>query len=697
MMSTIVVGKHSPITARINTHAHAAGAVPLVDAPSGFPNLPAGTFLQPAAKDVMFQNPTGAKKTFEIFNNTSQTIYPIIEGEQVTYPTYDNQDKPGEYREYVGFNGANGYEFGLPANSKISVPVPMAAWDSGRLLLVLNTQVTTDDFLSPTGPFYYNVNALQYVQATGSVKPVGKTGGTTAPGAVLLYHDAPPAVTAVAIANDAPDQLLEYTIRGPSVPVPDGAKKFRPEIDYDISYVDGMYLPAALEAVGGDTGQKGYVGSVLPVTTQKVKGKTVTGFTELVKQFATKQILFGGSTGNQGQAWPQYYLSPTSKPVDLNAPIKLPGGQNIFKESPGNGTYGSNLGILTSGQATAGFPGTNGDYASAALTRLWFSWLNYYQKNVAPTLQNAPPTNSQLTTLQNLFTATGMGYFNFNVPAGDTKYAQEFATTVFTVMNTFSLDSNINTTTTRFVSSTGSSSGNTLTLSDPAVAQALYNQPNHGQGTVVYSSGTDVPNVATSTGNDVVFPGLTSPTQTSISLQTPVTTAQSGNTYSFYFVAGAGQPGILAISPLNQFMGFIYGDNDTDPGIPKSLEVQTTNDVIALIAGCPQEVGHRMTWRTRGIQNRETRHKRRMPNMSSILMSGSCTSRRPDPSMLTPSRSTMSGATGKYTTQTNSWSRLAGPKGSSTKAPTSQSNRLGAHPGSAGREWCRGWLSEHQG
>ena len=348
-----------------------------------------------------------------------------------------------------------------------------------------------------------------------------------------------------------------------------------------------MYLPAALEADGGTGGQKGYVGTLLPLNnTKTAKGKTVTGFSELVKNFANKPVLFGGSTALQGQSWPQYYLSPTSIPVNLNAPIKLPGGQNIFKESPGNGSYGTNLGILTSGQAIAGFPGTNDDYAANALTRLWFSWLNYYEKDVLPTIKNPAPSQqptTQLTTLQTLYNAGGLGDFTFNVPAGDTNYAHQFATTVFTVMNAFSLDQNIDTRT-RFVSSTGSSSGDMLTGLNPAIVAQLYAQPNHGTGTVVYSSGTDIPSVATGATNDVVI-NVPSPTSTSIQIQTPATTNQSGNTYSFYFVGAT--PPLPAISPLNQFMGFIYGDNDTDPGIPPSLETKITNDVIALMRGVP--------------------------------------------------------------------------------------------------------------
>ncbi len=265
LLSSVVVGHHSPIAARIHVKAPTAGAVPFDDQNPPFPYMPT-VGLQNTPGDVMYQD-TQAHKTFEIFNNTDQTVYPILEGEQKTYPTYDDQDPPGEYRVYVGFDGPNGYEFGLPAMSKIAVTVPMAIWDGGRLLITLGTGVTTQDFLQKTGPFYYDSSAKQYVEPIGNVTPIGKTGGTTAPGGVLLYHADPTlGQEAAGIGNDAPAQLIEFSIRDPSIPGlnPKG-HKWEKEIDYDISYVDGMYLPAALEADGGTGGQRGYVGTLLPL------------------------------------------------------------------------------------------------------------------------------------------------------------------------------------------------------------------------------------------------------------------------------------------------------------------------------------------------------------------------------------------------------------------------------------------------
>ena len=392
-----------------------------------------------AAADVMYQNPN--IKMITIYNNSNTTVYPILEGENSAttdppntlnkLPTYDQSEtglapnnKYGwneEYRAYVGYTGTDGVNYlGLPAHTSITVPVPMAIWDSGRLNVVRDTQSTRNLLLSGVIPFTYNATANQYAESIASFQT---STGELKNGRLLLYHSP----VALGITSDAPSQLIEFTIRDPSVPVPNTGVSF----DYDVSYLDALYLPVALEAVGGTDPsgketQFGYVGTTL----------TMSLFEPKVKAFASGAFL-NGYLG-AGKGWPQYYLSNPTRPVNPLDPLKVPGGDNVFAESPNASSYDVLHSNLTSSQMTKVLPSTNGNYAVQAITNLWFSWAKYYEQNNP----DAKPT----AVLQTLLDQPNVKTFPIKSDPSnpqDATRAEEFSAVVWAVMNEFSADPNL--------------------------------------------------------------------------------------------------------------------------------------------------------------------------------------------------------------------------------------------------------------
>jgi hypothetical protein len=402
---------------------------------SGVIVMPASNVSAPG--DVMYQNPH--LKTMVIYNNTDSTVFPILEGENSAttvqdpgdksnvLPTYDHREsgiRPNnrfgwneEYRAYVGYTGTDGVNYlGLPAHTSVTVPVPMAIWDSGRLNIVEDTQSTEDLLLNSSIPFTYDSSALQYAE---SIAKLQTRPGNIQNAMLLLYHSG----TALGINSDAPSQLVEFTIRDPSVPVPDTKASF----DYDISYLDALYLPVALEADTGTRPGVGYVGTTL----------SVAQFEASVNAF-TNGTWLDGYLG-PGKGWPQYYLSNPTGPTDPSDPVKIPGGHNIFAESVNASSYNVLHSTLTSSQATANLPSTSDNYAVSAMTNLWFSWAKYYQQNNP----GATPT----PVLQMLMSQPNVQTFPIKTDPdnpGDLARANAFSKIVWDVMNEFSADPNLN-------------------------------------------------------------------------------------------------------------------------------------------------------------------------------------------------------------------------------------------------------------
>jgi hypothetical protein len=400
---------------------------------SGVIVMPASNVSTPGA--AMYQNPN--LKTIVIYNNSNSTVFPILEGENSAtavqdpnntpnvLPTYDQSEtgiRPNnkygwneEYRAYVGYTGTDGVNYlGLPPHTSVTVPVPMAIWDSGRLNIVEDSQSTQNLLLNSSLPFTYDPTALQCAESIGNLQ----TSGNIQNAMLLLYHSG----VAMGINSDAPSQLVEFTIRDPSVPVPNTTASF----DYDISYLDALYLPVALEADTGTLPGVGYVGTTL----------SLNQFENSVKAFAAGTWLHGYL--GPGNGWPQYYLSHPTGPTNPSDPLKIPGGHNVFADSVNASSYDVLHSTLTSSQATANLPSTGGNYAVAAMTNLWFSWAEYY-------LAHNPGVNPT-PVLQKLMSQPNVETFPIKTDPGnpgDLARAEAFSQLVWDVMNDFSTDPNL--------------------------------------------------------------------------------------------------------------------------------------------------------------------------------------------------------------------------------------------------------------
>ncbi len=413
---------------------------------------------------VLYNGVTGAfQKTFTITNNSpTQTIYAFLEGENsrqapspydgtAAFDPFDPSNQ--EYRGYIGYtDGTNDYA-GLPPLSSITITVPLAFWDSGRIVFStdgadqFSTYGGSASGSSPGAPFYFQdvntqatyfasipgkgSNQLQFTPIYQSFDPAngyqpttatwqspvasglfanGQTyivtgpglpqggytvtidsshpgyvtlpgtdttqttagqyiftavgsetlgptaraiedkfplttqgGSPTSNGLVMWYH----ALTAQAPNNDAPSQLTEFTFRGtfynPTINPTTGFQyllgALLPSVDtdsadYDISFVDSISMPVAMEAanvqIPGTTTQApfGWVGS----------SQSLAAFQQAVAAFTASNST-GGSNANDlgsyfgGKGYPSYVsIDPGN--------IKLPSGQNLFLASP-LGTAGS--------------------------------------------------------------------------------------------------------------------------------------------------------------------------------------------------------------------------------------------------------------------------------------------------------------------------------------------------------------------
>jgi hypothetical protein len=180
----------------------------------------------------------------------------------------------------------------------------------------------------------------RYVQGGFTVAPLPLGSPGTADGLVMWYH----ALTSSAPNNDAPFQLSEISFRGtfydPAInvgtgfqyligPDIDGAKT--DSADYDISFVDTINLPVAMEASNvsiPNTNVKapfGWVGS----------GQSIEDFQQAVAAFTSTNPAGGGNANSMGsyfngQGYPSYLA------VDPGN-LKLPAGQSLFLASPAIG------------------------------------------------------------------------------------------------------------------------------------------------------------------------------------------------------------------------------------------------------------------------------------------------------------------------------------------------------------------------
>jgi hypothetical protein len=288
-------------------------------------------------------------KTLRITNKTDQTVYPIMRDpnsnvlkSNPAVGLYDPYDPPNkEYRGYIGYEEGGKYYFGLKKDQSILVSIPLVFWNGARIGIG-----TDGKYLTPTAdpnPLRYDPNAKRAIAraktSTGSIQN----------GVVMWYR----ANIAKAPNDDTEDQLAEWTIRDHGYLVnPKITQKTNGEIpdnqlvtliNYDVSNVDNLYLPLAMEALDvwvvpqkSGTGQTpnrtgwgsgsnpdvyGWTGAIN--TIDFLQGK--------IREFTKdNNPLLGQYFGGKG--WPFYNIPNPNQ--DPNAPIKIPSGANVFAQSP---------------------------------------------------------------------------------------------------------------------------------------------------------------------------------------------------------------------------------------------------------------------------------------------------------------------------------------------------------------------------
>lgn len=301
-------------------------------------------------------------KTIALKNNAPFTVFPVLrDGNEASTTVntnvglYDPYDPVRmEYRGYIGYQGAdNKFYFGLQQGQTIIIRVPLVFWNGARMGIV-----TDGRYLAPAvgqpNPLRYDPNS-QRVIATAEA-PSGPP-NPKSHGVVMWYR-----AGLQAPALDSPDQLLEWTIRdrvylsNPKI----NARSFNEIpfrekvtlINYDVSYVDNMFLPVAMEALdvpvpappepfNQNRGPFGWIGSTNTPAALQAK---IQAFT------SANNTLLGAYFGTNG--WPEYNMPP-----DAIGERKIPAAQNIFAQSPLAGALSSydvlnNHFMLSSGGTT---------------------------------------------------------------------------------------------------------------------------------------------------------------------------------------------------------------------------------------------------------------------------------------------------------------------------------------------------------
>jgi len=305
----------------------------------------------------------GAAKTITIINNSDDTIFPFLRGQNSgTDPNssnkgpYDPQDLVNhEFREYIGYSKDGSNYLGLPKEASITVQVPLVLWDGNNLYIATDgTNLTTPSI------FGYDATAKITI-ADSNTKHSGTIWVTASsnfpdgksPLAMFYFSNLAP----VTVPTAAPAQLTEVTFRDPYLThfIDDPNQTF-PLLNYDVSYVNNLVAPVAMAA------------SHVPITYQinpdpppHYFGYEDFGWLATASDTKTFQDAIDKFTKNAGnasignyfpdrQGWPEYY---NPNPKDFN----IPAGSNLFAESPLNAmgtqlvhtsSYDSNRWLLTS-------------------------------------------------------------------------------------------------------------------------------------------------------------------------------------------------------------------------------------------------------------------------------------------------------------------------------------------------------------
>jgi hypothetical protein len=230
-----------------------------------------------AANQCATPYPVAKPKQIIIINNSNNTIYPVIEASKhpiddwlKAYNCVKQADKPdftGQYLYRVYIGGDPGSDnSGIPAGQTVTVSVPFYSmltptaknsdqqidwWNGVRVDIYDKKELVKTAYDKDKN---FGMASLQKITdpITGGLLCNGST--PCANGEIFFNTDGLP-------SND-PLQLTEYTFAG----VDPGKDPFgwdTTNVDYDVSYVDDVYLPIAMEPVNNI--DIGYTGSVMKV------------------------------------------------------------------------------------------------------------------------------------------------------------------------------------------------------------------------------------------------------------------------------------------------------------------------------------------------------------------------------------------------------------------------------------------------
>jgi hypothetical protein len=350
-------------------------------------------YFGPTKNDTNPRHQPIPTKSFTFTNNANFPVFPILVNTNATkddldpsQALYDPIDPiHNEYRGYLGYRNASGSFAGLLPGMAITVDIPLVFWDGGRIFIsydstymdMINNAPQVGQRLSIPNPFqYYGKNSDGSPTLNITLPAAGVTGAPPATSGVVMWYrqglDLKDPKQPIGPSNDAPAQLLEFTIRDPVLSkINPNIDKLKPNfgethalINYDVSYVDNMALPVAMAALDVPVPvsnpplpkQTPYPGPRLPYGWVG-SSQTVDQFQKTAAEFLSVGpsnglgSYFGLSGTNQApnyNGWTQYNFTVSNNisPAFGKRPlIKLPSGQDALADTP-LGDVSSNYDVL---------------------------------------------------------------------------------------------------------------------------------------------------------------------------------------------------------------------------------------------------------------------------------------------------------------------------------------------------------------
>jgi hypothetical protein len=303
-----------------------------------------------SASSVLYLGTAVPLKEITLTNDTSQTVYPILTDENSqpapggTESLYDPFDPLNqEYRGYIGYTSGGQNYLGLRPGQQITIAVPLVFWNAGRIQIASdgsNLIPATGAALNPFNYFATNPDGTSTARFA-----VPALGPAATQGVVMWYHAEIPEEPAL----DAPTQLAEMTFRDPYLATLPTAASIDPSqeqtlINYDVSYVDSMLVPVAMEAAtvsganAAPTDAVGWTGASLTLPQMQT---AIQNFTSDNPASNGLGEYFGGN------GYPSFEL-----PDESVAGVKIPSGGNVIGLGPYydvRSSYNSNTYMLSTG------------------------------------------------------------------------------------------------------------------------------------------------------------------------------------------------------------------------------------------------------------------------------------------------------------------------------------------------------------